>query len=156
MYISSIYLWTVVIQSLGHVQLFVVPRTVARQVPLSMGLSRQEYWSGLPCLPLGDLPNPGIEPASQVSCIGRQVLCHQRHQRSLYIYICKSVQFSHSVVSDSVMPWTAACQASLSITNSRSLLKPTSTESMMPSNQLILCRPLLLPPSIFPSISLFK
>jgi len=64
MYISSIYLWTVVIQSLGHVQLFVVPRTVARQVPLSMGLSRQEYWSGLPCLPLGDLPNPGIEPAS--------------------------------------------------------------------------------------------
>ena len=47
-------------------------------------------------------------------------------------------------------PWTAACQASLSITNSRSLLKPMSIESVMPSNHLILCHPLLLP-SIFPS-----
>ena len=49
-------------------------------------------------------------------------------------------------------PWTAACQASLSITNSQSLLKLMSIESVMPSNHLILCRPLLLPPSIFPSI----
>ena len=49
-------------------------------------------------------------------------------------------------------PWTAACQASLSITNSRSLLKLMSIESVMPSNHLILCHPLLLPPSIFPSI----
>ena len=40
------------------------PRTVAHQVPLSMGFSRQEYWSGLPCPPLGDLPNPGIKPRS--------------------------------------------------------------------------------------------
>ena len=51
-----------------------------------------------------------------------------------------------------VTPWTAAHQASLSITNSQSLLKLTSIESVMPSNHLILCRPLLLPPSIFPSI----
>ena len=49
---------------LSHVQLFVTPWTVARQVPLSMEFSRQEYWSGLPFPSPGDLPNPGIEPAS--------------------------------------------------------------------------------------------
>ena len=52
--------------------------------------------------------------------------------------------------------WTAARQASLSITNSWSLLKLMSIESVMPSNHLILCRPLLLPPSIFPSIRVFS
>ena len=67
-----------------------------------------------------------------------------------------SVHFSHSVVSNSVTPWTAARQASLSITNSRSLLKLMSFKSVMPSNYLILCRPLLLPPSIFPSIRVFS
>ena len=55
-----------------------------------------------------------------------------------------------------VTPWTAACQASLSITNSWSLLKLMSVESVMPSNHLILCRPLILPPSIFPSIRVFS
>ena len=53
-------------------------------------------------------------------------------------------------------PWTAACQASLSITNSWSLLKLMSIKSMMPSNHLILCHPLLLLPSIFPSIRVFQ
>ena len=53
-------------------------------------------------------------------------------------------------------PWTAAHQASLSITNSWSLLKLMSIESVMPSNNLILCHPLLLPPSIFPSIRVFS
>ena len=53
-------------------------------------------------------------------------------------------------------PWTAACQASLSITKSQSLLKLMSIESVMPSNHLILCHPLLLPPSIFPSIRVFS
>ena len=52
-------------------------------------------------------------------------------------------------------PWTAARQASLSITNSKSLLKLMSTESVMPSNHLVLCHLLLLPPSIFPSIRVF-
>ena len=55
-----------------------------------------------------------------------------------------------------VTPWTAARQASLSITNSRSLLKLMSIESVMPSNHLILCLPLLLAPSIFPSIRVFS
>ena len=53
-------------------------------------------------------------------------------------------------------PWTAAHQASLSFTNSQSLLKLMSTESVMPSNHLILCRPLLLQPSIFPTIRVFS
>ena len=67
-----------------------------------------------------------------------------------------SVQFILSVMSEFfVTPWTAAYQASLSITNSPSLLRLMSTESMMPSNHLILCHPLLLP-SIFPSIRVFS
>ena len=53
-------------------------------------------------------------------------------------------------------PWTAACQASLSITNSRSLLKLIFIESVMPSNHLIPCCPLLLLPSVFPSIRVFS
>ena len=56
----------------------------------------------------------------------------------------------------SAMPWTAACQTSLSSTNSQSLLKLMSVESVMPSNHLILCHPLLLLPSIFPSIRVFS
>ena len=59
-------------------------------------------------------------------------------------------------MSNSATPWTAACQASLSITNSRSLPKPMSIELVMPSSHLILCRPLLFLPSIFPSIRVFS
>ena len=68
-----------------------------------------------------------------------------------------SFQFSCLVVSDSLQsPWTAPCQASLSITNSWSLLKLMSIESVIPSNHFILYRPLLLLPSIFPSIRVFS
>ena len=67
-----------------------------------------------------------------------------------------SVQFSHSVMSDSATPWTAASQASLSITNSWSLLKLMSIESVMPSSHLILYHPLLLLPPIPPSIRVFS
>ena len=52
------------VKSLNRVRLFATPWTVARQAPLSMGFSRQEYWSGLPFPYPGDLPNPGIEPGS--------------------------------------------------------------------------------------------
>ena len=52
------------VMSLSRVRLFVTPWTVAHQAPLSMGFSRQEYWSGLPFLSPRDLPNPGIEPGS--------------------------------------------------------------------------------------------
>ena len=59
-------------------QLCVILQTAARQAPLSLGFSRQEYWSGLPCPPPGDLPDPGIEPVSLTStCIGRWLLYHR-------------------------------------------------------------------------------
>ena len=70
-------------------------------------------------------------------------------------FVGVSVQFSCSVMSNFATPGTAACQASLSITNSRSLLQLLSFESVMPSNHLILCCPLLLPSSVFPSIRVF-
>ena len=66
------------------------------------------------------------------------------------------VQFSRSVMSDSATPWMAACQASLSITNSWSLLELMPIESMMPSSYLILCHPLLLLSPIPPSIRVFS
>ena len=65
-------------------------------------------------------------------------------------------QFSRSVVSNSETPWTAASQASLSITNSWGLIKLMSIELVMPSNHLILCHPLFLLPSIFSSIRVFS
>ena len=83
----------------------------------------------------------------------RQMLVHCLWEEVNFV---PSVQFSRSVVSDSATPWTAARQASLSITNSKNLPKLTSVEPVMPSNHLILCRPLLLLPSIFPSIRVFS
>ena len=70
--------------------------------------------------------------------------------------VTESVQFSSVAQSCPTLCDSAARQASLSITNSRSPLKPMSIESVMPSNHLIPCRPLLLLPSIFPSISVFS
>ena len=86
-------LWSMVAKTVGHdlqikqhnyvlssfhrVRLSTTLWTVARQAPLSMGLSGQEYWSGLPCPSPGDLPDPGIKPTSHTStCIGKQVLYH--------------------------------------------------------------------------------
>ena len=60
----TLRLYIVHCELLSHVQLFGIPWTVACQPPLSMGFSRQEYWSGLPFPPPGDLPDPGIEPES--------------------------------------------------------------------------------------------
>ena len=74
----------------------------------------------------------------------------------LHVEIFSSVHFSHSVVSNSVTLWTAACQAYLSNTNSHSLPKLMSIEVVMPSSHLILCLPLLLLFSIFPSIRVFS
>ena len=75
------------------------------------------------------------------------------------VFLCQenisSVQLL-SCVQFFVILWTAACQASLSITNSQSLLKLMSIELVMPSHHLILCHPLVFPPSIFPSIRVFS
>ena len=87
---------------------------------------------------------------------GKSVLAKYAFQGCISTAALGYPQFSHSVVSDSATPWTAAHQASLYITNSQSSPKPMSIESMMPSNHLILCRPLLLLPSIPPSIRIFS
>ena len=86
---------------------------------------------------------------------------HIIHMGCIYLSIMESALRFSSVQSLSrvrlfATPWTAARQASLSITNSRSSPKLMSIESVMPSNHLILCRPLLLLPSIFPSIKVFS
>ena len=75
---------------------------------------------------------------------------------SLTLNIFISVQLSRSVISNSETPWTAAWQAFLSITDSWNLLKLMAMELVMSSNHLILCHPLFLPPSIFPSIRVFS
>ena len=77
---------------------------------------------------------------------------------NLKIYLCFQISSAQpvSLVQLFATPWTAACQSFLSITNSRNLLKLMSIESMMPSNHLILCCPLLLLPSISPSIRVFS
>ena len=78
----------------SHVQLFATPWTVVHQAPLSMGFSGQEYWSGLPCPPPGDLPNPGIEPTSlNVSYIDRQVL-----YQGLSAFSSKTISSKHREV----------------------------------------------------------
>ena len=76
----------------------------------------------------------------------------------IVVLCCKSISSVQSLsrIQLFVTPWTTACQASLSVTNSWSLLKLMSIQSVMPSNHLILCRPLLLLPSIFPSIRVFS
>ena len=110
--------------------------TGAHQAPLSKGFSRQEYWSGSPFPSPGDLPDRGIQPASlYVSCTDRRVLYHQHHvlrPKDLMVY---TVIMNNNTVAAVVVvqllscallfatPWTSACQASLSSTNSRSLFK---------------------------------
>ena len=91
------------------------------------------YWAGVICIP---------------SVLCNATLPLKSHQFS-------SVQ-SLSHLRLFVTPWIAACQASLSITNSWSLLKLMSIELVIPPNHLILCCPLLLPPSVFPSIRVFS
>ena len=129
---------------------FLRPYRLACQGPLSMGFSRQEYWSGLRCPPTEDLPDPWIESMS-LKAVGffTTSATWEAHYSGLLLLL------SRSVMSDSTTPWTAAHQASLSFTISWSLFKLMSIEWMMPSNHLILCCPLLLP-SIFPSIRVFS
>ena len=116
---------------------------------LIMKFSRQEHWSGKP------FPFPGYR--TQVSCIaGRFFTVWAMREAPKE----SSVQFSSVQLLSRVwlfaIPWIAARQASMSITNSRSSPKPTSIELVMPSSHLILCRPLLLLPPIPPSIRVFS
>ena len=136
--------------SLSRVWLFATLWTVTHQAPLSVEFSRQEYWSGLPFPSAGDLPDPGIEPMSPAL----QANLSKPPGTAAANWNISSVQ-SLIRVRLFETPWTAAHQASLSITNSWNSSKPMSIESVMPSSHLILC-PLLLLPSIFPSIRVFS
>ena len=93
-------------------------------------------------------PNPGL-----LQC--RQILYRLSYEGSIAKVVISSVQLL-SRVRLFATPWTAACQASLSITNSWSLPKPMSIKTVMSSSHLILCRPLLLLPPILPSIRVFS
>ena len=128
------------------------PWTVVHKAPLSMGFSRQEYWSGFPFPTSGELPHPGIEPESP--SLQADSWPTEPPDKTFFLHF-SSVQ-SLSRVQLFLTVWIAARQASLSITNSWSLLKLMSIELVVPSNHLILCRPLLLLPSIFPSVRIFS
>ena len=164
----------------SHVWLFTTLWTRTLQTPLSKGLSKREYWSVLPCLPKGIFATQGLNPwllsllhwqmgyptsapweaHSMCLCAASSVTSDSVQPYGLLparlpVHQFSSVQsFSH--VRLFVTPWTSACQAYLSITNSQSLLKLMSIESVMSSNYLILCHPLLLLPSVFPSIKVFS
>ena len=128
---------------------FATPWTIALQASLSMGFFRKNYWNVLLFPSPGDLCNPRNKtwsPALQADSLPSQPPVLVQFS-SVQVLSC--VRFFAS-------PWTEARQASLSITNFRSLLKLMSIKSVMPSNHLILCRPLLLLPSIFPSIRIFS
>ena len=133
-----------------------------------LGAAQPAGWHGMaPALPASQLANlscasllcawlPGrhrsvgtAETTGTSTYTGSQVKCSVLY----FLPLFSSVKLSPSVF---VTPWTAAHQASLSITNSRSPPKPMSIESVMTSNHLILCRPLLLLPSIFPSIRVYS
>ena len=117
-------LWHAMVSHFSRIRLFATLWTVAHQVPLSMGFSRQEFWSGLPCPP----------PSSA-------------------LFVVQSLSPLWDPMDSSTPPDS---QASLSFTVSQRLLKLLSTESVMPSNHLVLCCPLLLLPSIFLSIGIFS
>ena len=126
--------------------------TVANQAPLSMEFPKQEYCDELPFLSPGDLLTQGSISHLYVSCTEASSLeAEPSEKRILYISSVQSV-----CVWLLETPLTAACQASLSITNSQSLFKLSSIESVMPSNHLIFCHPLLLLPFIFLSTRVFS
>ena len=117
-----------------------------------MSFSSQEYCSGLPFPPSRDLLRSGIEPTSLVSCI---VGGFFTTSATWEVPQFSSVQLLSRVWLFAT-PWITARQASLSITDSRSLLKLMSTKLVMPSSHLILCHPLFLLPPIPLSIKIFS
>ena len=90
----------------SHVWLFATPWTVARQAPLFMGFSRQEYWSGLPLLPPGDLPDSGIKPTSPHGQGGSLPLCHLGSPKKCIISVHNPCPKPAFFMLWSLYPWT--------------------------------------------------
>ena len=159
----------------SHVRLCATPETAAHQALLSLGFSRQEHWSGLP------FPSPMHESekyatpwtATHQASLSitnswnlLKLMSIKSAVPSNHLILCCPLLLLPLIFPSSVQLlsrfqifatlWTTARQASLSITNSWSLLKLMSIESVMPSNHIILCHPFLLPSSIFPSIRVFS
>ena len=140
---------------LNRVQLIKNLWTAGCHDSLSMGSSRQEYWSRLPCAPPRDLPNSGTKPISLALAGGFFAISVKwEAPKDVSVQFSSFQSLSHIWLF--ATPWAAAHQDSLSITNSRSSLKLTSIDSVMPSSYLILCRPLFLLPPIPPSIRVFS
>ena len=127
--------------------------TVAHQAPLSMRFPRQKYWSGLPFPTPRDLPDPGMEPTSPVSSTLAGDFFTTEPSGKL-----SSVQSLSRVLTlyDPTDCSVSGFPVPLYLPDSLSSLKLMFIESLMPSNYLILCHPLLLMPSIFPSITVFS
>ena len=107
-----------VLSCFSRVQLFATPWTIACHTPLSMGFSKREYWSGLPCPPPGDLPDPGIKPMFPVSpALQADSLLLSQRGSPLPSKRVKVKLLSH--VRLFATPWTVACQAPLSMGFSR-------------------------------------
>ena len=145
------------VKSLSRVRLFATLWTVDYQSPSSMEFSRQEQWSGLQVSSPGDLPDTEIEftsPAYPVLA-GGFFTTSATWEAQLALIGLKSIQFSSFQVLTRVLlfvtPWTAARQASLSITNAQSLLKLMSITSVMAYNDLS-----PLPSSSLPAFNLFQ
>ena len=126
-------------KSLSRIGLLATPWTAAYQTPLSIGFSRQEYWSGV-LLP--SPPNFLSEIHLKFTCLNGFI----------YLFFSISSVQSLSCVQLFATPWTAACQASLSITNSQSLLKFMSMEMVMPSNHFQHTQSLICILAVFPNL----
>ena len=141
LYLSWVSEW----ELLKRVCLFAAPWTIAHRATLSMGFSRMLEWVAMPFSRGWSWPRD----QTRVSHTAVKFFIIWANTEAKLFF--SSVQSINRVWLFAT-PWTAGCQASLFITNSRSLLKLMSIESVMPYNHLILCHPLLFLPSIFPSI----
>ena len=126
---------------LSHVRLFANPWTIVHLAPLSMEFSRQEYWSGLPFSSPGNLPNLGVEPGSPSEPPGKPI-----------VVAVKFSVMSNSLQSYGLRHTRLPCPSP----SPRVCSNLCPWESVIPSNHLILCHPLLLLPSIFPRIRVFS
>ena len=134
--ILNVILVKVKVKLLSPVRLFATPWPADFQAPLSMGFSRQDYWSGLPFPSPGDLPDSGIEPGSPALQV--DALPSKPQGKPKCYFKCRL--FPLVCCCDCLRPHELQQhQAYLSITISQSLLKFMSIESVMPSNHLILC-----------------